>query len=245
MKQDLELPVRGAPRPVSKGLFAQPFFEPFAFKRTKHEAGSTLPGPCDGARTIGVVETGWAYRFRILSDGRRFVTRFFMAGDCLGLQPLDTDSLDRFVTTLTAVRLAHYASFNILQALADDDDVARDVLSAAALHERFTDEQLCMLGRHTAQERVAWLAATLFSRAHARGLTELDTLKVPITQLLIADATGLSLVHVNKTIAKLARDGIIRWSRNELRILNATALDALLRHDDREIHKVPVVESTV
>lgn len=83
---------------------------------------------------------------------------------------------------------------------------------------------MCMQGR---PESPAWLASYLLERASSQGLTQHGaTLKVPITQLVIPDATGLSLVHVNKTLARIERAGILNWSRSEPTILNFDALDA-------------------
>ena len=222
---------------VAGSIFANPIFATAIIGDSVISSGSTLSPQTRERSPISCVEDGWAFRFRLLDDGRRFVSRFFMPGDFIGLQTLLFGRQDSFVSTLSDVRLVHYSPTAILRVLSEDDSAASALLTSAAAHEHLIEDQMCMLGRRAAPERLAWFASYLFERASSRGLTQQGrTLKVPITQLLIADATGLSLVHVNKTLASMERAGILNWSRSELTIRDFDALEALAsRKPDRSI----------
>ena len=104
------------------------------------------------------------------------------------------------------------------------DGLGFDVTWLAAREERMLDEHLLSVGRRTATERAAYLVAFLHRRATAVGLAANRPLLIPITQQHVADTLGLSIVHTNKTLRKLAELRLIRWHDRACEVVDAEGL---------------------
>src|SRR6266567_4527105 len=152
--------------------------------------------------------SGWAFRFKTLPDGRRQILNFLLPGDLLGLQAAMFDAALHGIEALTDVELCllprrkTWALFDQMPAL------AFDVTWFGSREESLVDENLTSVGRRTALERIAALIVKLYKRAAALGLVTDGTFAFPLTQHHIADALGLSLVHTNKTLARLRKLGM-------------------------------------
>ena len=94
----------------------------------------------------------------------------------------------------------------------------------AAQEERILDENLLSIGRRSALERAAYLLAFLYRRAEATNLFRNQRVSLPITQQHIADTLGLSTVHTNRTLKKLADRKLIRWAERGCDILDDEGL---------------------
>ncbi len=86
------------------------------------------------------------------------------------------------------------------------------------------------VGRRTAIERVAALLVHLFKRAASAGLVDGDSIPFPLTQLHIADALGLSVVHTNRVLQRLRKGGFIRLEEQRLAIGNLGAMRRVGRY---------------
>jgi len=107
--------------------------------------------------------------------------------------------------------------------------------------EGYVDENLTSVGRRTAAERAAALIITLFKRAKALGLVSENRFQFPLTQQHIADALGLSLVHTNKTLARLRRMGMFTRINGSLTLSNPRVLERIAQHFDEEIPQRPLI----
>ncbi len=105
-------------------------------------------------------------------------------------------------------------------------DLAYDLTWIAAREERMLDENLLSIGRRSALERAAYLIAFLYQRAVTLELFRGGWTVIPVTQQHVADTLGLSVVHTNKTLKKLAARGLLRWPR---RVATSTISTACLR----------------
>ena len=76
------------------------------------------------------------------------------------------------------------------------------------------------MGRRTVIERTAYLLLHLSKRAEERGLTEGDNMQFPFLPLHVVDALGISLVHTNNTLRRLADSQVMRWGRKTFQMLN-------------------------
>lgn len=155
-----------------------------------------------------LVAEGWAYRFRLLGNGRRQIVGFCLPGDLIGapLQPL-TASLGS-VTRLSLVELPTATKV-----------IARALARIAALDEAYLLNQIVRLGRQTAYERTAHLMLELRDRLDQAGLVDEGRFPMPLTQELLADALGLSSVHVNRTLQVLRREQMLALDGGMARIL--------------------------
>ncbi|MGV8953742.1 MAG: Crp/Fnr family transcriptional regulator, partial [Cypionkella sp.] len=111
----------------------------------------------------------------------------------------------------------------------------------ASQEERMLDDHLLSLGRRSAVERAAYLIAFLHQRAASVGLDGTRLLHIPITQLHVADTLGLSIVHTNKTLRKLADRKLIRWLDRACEVLNVDGLMELAEWDGLPERKRPLI----
>ena len=109
------------------------------------------------------------------------------------------------------------------------------------MEEHFLGETLVSIGQRTAIEAVAWALLKLFLRGKALGLAEGNAMPLPYRQHDLADALGLSLVHTNKTLARLRQRQLADWSEGQLRVHNLDDLAQLARSDCSLPQKRPIL----
>ncbi len=172
--------------------------------------------------------SGWAFRFKTLSDGRRQILGFLMAGDFFGVQQKMGDSAAHGVSTLTDTRFCVFQRDALWELHRQQPTMGFNITWLTAHEESLVDDNLLSVGRRSAEERVAALLIQLFKRAAA-----LQTdggragVPFPLTQQHIADGLGLSLVHTNKTLRKLERRGLHRIETGKLHLGDVKALARL------------------
>ncbi len=175
--------------------------------------------------------SGWACRFRILGDGRRKIITFLLPGDAIGIcgraRPL---GLCNAAAVIDCQTLNAASGFDDIWDNADRHPQLIEALRlASALDEKLLLDHIVRLGRQTAFERLGHLLMELHWRLDRVGLAESWSFNLPLTQELLADATGLSIVHVNRTLQQMRKDGLIEWrQRNQmLTILDAELLQEI------------------
>jgi len=187
----------------------------------------------EGAHLYTIL-SGWGIRHKQLSDGRRQILNFVLPGDFIGLQASLGGAMDHSVEALTDVLLCVFERDRFTELFDVCPSLAFDLTWLSALEHRLLDGNLLSVGRRTAVERVAYLILLLYRRARARGLAEDDRVVFPFTQQHMADALGMSLVHTNKTLARLRDRGVVSWTRNRFRIHDEERLAALAEWEPAE-----------
>jgi CRP-like cAMP-binding protein len=158
--------------------------------------------------TCLVVE-GMLCRYKMLSNGRRQILSFHVPGDMPDLQSLHLTKMDHSVASVTSSRIA-LIPHEAVRALARTAPTAADALARHSLIDAsIFREWIANVGRRTALERIAHLICETFFRMRAVGLATLKTFELPLTQAELGDATGLSNVHVNRTMKELRRLNLI------------------------------------
>jgi CRP-like cAMP-binding protein len=149
---------------------------------------------------------GWAFRFHRLRDGRRHILSFLIAGDVISVGSLQKGSSSFSVQALTDVRLCRFNRDEVKTRLLDNAATFDDWLDRGATLQRQADRMAVALGRFLAHERIAWLILQLRDRLAARGLIAGDEFEFPLRQSHIADATGLTTVHVCRVLNSFRKD---------------------------------------
>jgi CRP-like cAMP-binding protein len=175
------------------------------------QAGATLYAEGTDSAHLYTVRSGWAFRHKLLEDGRRQILNFALPGDLLGLQASLFSSLEHSVEALSELRLCVFERDNLWDLFEQHPSLAFDVAWLASREERLLDEHLLSIGQRSARERIAHLLLLLFDRARIAGLTNRSRTKMPLTQHHLADALGLSLAHTNRTLRRLENDGLLAW----------------------------------
>jgi CRP-like cAMP-binding protein len=192
-------------------------------------AGETLIHEGQTDTRLFTLLQGWAYRFKTLSDGRRQILNFLLAGDFIGVQQKMSDAAAHGVVTLTEARFCVFDRDALWELHRHQPSMGFNITWLTAHEESLVDDNLLSLGRRSAEERVATALILLYKRAAAlRGPGGADDgapgVPFPLTQQHLADALGLSLAHTNKTLRKLARRGLYRITEGRLQLLDSRAL---------------------
>jgi CRP-like cAMP-binding protein len=176
---------------------------------------------CEGApsRTPRLILSGWACRFRMLSDGRRMILNFLVPGDAV-CSRRHAPSLAS-TAALTPCRVIDARP--IWQAISSGDPAYARLAHAQRILDLLDDcylhDHIVRLGRQTAIERMCHLLLELRWRLHAVGLVRAREFALPLTQEAIGDAVGLSIVHVNRTLQDLRRRGYIELRQGRVALL--------------------------
>lgn len=190
------------------------------------ERGATILVEGMHSAHLFTVLSGWAFRYKLLPDGRRQIMNYVLPGDLIGLQGSLMGEMDHSIEALTTVTLCVFERSKLERLFERHASLAYDLTWIAAHEERILDEHLLSIGRRTALERTAYLLSFIHQRAHLAGVNG-GRRVLPITQQHVADTLGLSLVHTNKTLRKLAERNLMRWQDKGCEILDADGLQTL------------------
>jgi len=204
-------------------------------------AGAEIIRAGDESPELYTLYSGWAFRFKTLPDGRRQILNFLLPGDLLGLQAAMFDAALHGIEALTEVQLCVLPRRDIWGLFGQMPGLAFDVAWLGSREESIVDENLTSVGRRSAAERVAALIIALYKRACALGLVSDQSFGFPLTQQHIADALGLSLVHTNKTVARLRRMGMFAQNNGTMTLANPRVLARVAQYFDAEIPRRPLI----
>lgn len=191
-------------------------------------AGDTLIHEGQTDAPLYTLRQGWAFRFKTLSDGRRQILTFLLAGDFIGVQQKMGDAAAHGVVALTDAVFCVFQRDALWELHRQSPAMGFNITWLTAHEESMVDDTLLSVGRRSAEERIAMLLILLFKRAaalQADGGTA--GVPFPLTQQHVADGLGLSLVHTNKTLRKLERRGLHRIDDGRLYLRDAKALARL------------------
>lgn len=190
----------------------------------------------DEPNVVNVVLQGWACRYKMLPDGRRQIISLLLPGDMCDPHVYLLPVMDQSLGTLTAVVLAKVSSATI-QALTERSPTLAEALNWEMLvSAEIQREWTVSLGRRTALERLAHLLCELSVRMQATGLRNGSDCEFPLTQTDLADAMGLSTVHVNRTMQELKASGAVEVRSKRLVIHDRERLEELAMFDPGYLH---------
>ena len=161
---------------------------------------------------------GWAARVRLLPDGRRQFMSFLLPGDLIGMSAQPQPLAAATVIAVTDVVACRPPSIEETPALAGAYALS------AALDEAYLLAQITRLGRLNAQERIADLLLELHERLTRNEMAQGNAFDLPLTQEVLADALGLTSVHVNRMVQQARRDGDLQWKGGRVTLADPAAL---------------------
>jgi len=185
---------------------------------------------------VFVVESGWAIRYRILDDGRRQIVNFMLPGACFDMMSMAYAKADHAVSAATEVTLRRIKSSDFLKAISVKPRLATAFWWVAIQEEAILREQIIRIGRRSAKERVAHLLLELNRRIAAVDGRLTDFINLPFPQALFADALGLSVVHVSRTLTKLKAEGMIATGQSGIEIVERKRMAEMCDFDSRYLH---------
>ncbi len=191
------------------------------------DKGATVLAEGSRSKHLFTVLAGWGFRYKLLPDGRRQILNYVMPGDMVGLQGSLMGEMQHSIEALSPMLLCVFDRDKLPELYRCHPGLAYDITWIASREEQMLDENLLSIGRRSALERAAYLIAFLDARSASVGLARKKPVEIPITQQHVADTLGLSLVHTNKTIRKLADRKLVRWRDRGCEVLDFAGLLAL------------------
>ena len=198
--------------------------------------GTDLVREGDAPEGVFLVMDGMAFRSKLRANGSRQIMAFLLPGDLCDLDVALLDAMDHTITTFSACSVVRLAPETVAELLENHPQIARALRKAQLVEEATLREWLVNIGRRSAPERIAHLFCELLVRLQAVGLAEQDSYVLPVTQIDLADTTGLTPVHVNRTLRELRSKGLIELTRRRLRILDLPQLRAMAEFRPNYLH---------
>ncbi|MBC7710926.1 MAG: Crp/Fnr family transcriptional regulator [Rhizobacter sp.] len=220
-----QCPLRALPLFLANGKQELQLVQSLKMREQRFAAGETLIFEGQTDAPLYTLLSGWAFRFKTLSDGRRQILNFLLAGDFIGVQQKMGDAAAHGVITLTDSVFCVFQRDSLWELHRQSPAMGFNITWLTAHEESLVDDTLLSVGRRNAEERIATLLILLYKRAAAlQADGGASGVAFPLTQQHIADGLGLSLVHTNKTLRKLERRGLHRVEDGRLFMRDVKAL---------------------
>lgn len=174
-------------------------------------------GQTDGSAVL--LHEGWIIRHRTLHDGRRQILDFGIPGDLCDPSSFVTLHTDFWITAITPVKWTLVQPADVLALINRSPRLGAILWWLEAQEELLLRSHLVAVGRLRAIERIAYVLWELWTRLRAVGLVLDHSFEFPATQDMLADATGLSHVHVSRMLNQLEKDRVIQRRERLYRIL--------------------------
>jgi CRP-like cAMP-binding protein len=212
--------------PAELAAFSLAFSDPTRFRSGREllDQGTSAPG-------VWLILSGFAYRYVSHANGRRQIVGYLVPGDLCGLDTCSGTPMDHSVAAVDSVIAALLPSERLLSLTEKHPELLRSLWRRAAIDAAVTRQWLINVGQRDSFARLAHLFCELYTRMQYAGLCYMNSCEMPIAQTSIADALALSAVHVNRTVMRLRRAGMVSLGRRRLNILDAKALRAAAGFD--------------
>jgi CRP-like cAMP-binding protein len=185
-------------------------------RRRNFAVGSDMIHQGQADQSAYVLASGWASSYKILFDGTRQIVDFQIPGDFIGLRSVLFRTSDHNVEPITPVQASEVHQRDLLDAFTRTPRLATAVLWAASRDEAMVVEHLVDIGRRSAPVRMAHFLLELGARLRLVGLANRTGYDCPLSQYLLADALGLSAVHVNRVLRELREEGLVTFQKGRV-----------------------------
>lgn len=192
-----------------------------AEKRYPPHTGITHQGMTDERAFI--IQSGWGCLYKDLPDGERQVLDFALTGDVVGINPMGGEAQYAFVS-ITELRVIEANGRSLVAAMTQSQRMAQALLTIAWRQNNILAEHLSNLGRRSALTRTAHLLLELGERLKAADKTDAQGYDCPLTQYDLADALGLTAIHINRMLRELREYGLLSLRRNRVEFLDYAGL---------------------
>jgi CRP-like cAMP-binding protein len=205
-------------------------------RQTQYGAGEDIVREGEHSPDIHIVLSGIACRYKHLEDGSRQITAFLVPGDPCDSEIFILEKMDHSIGTLAPSIIASVAGSRMKELLLSRGSIAlafwwNTLQDEGVLRERIIDE-----GRRNAYARVGFLIYEIFLRMRVCGVIDGGTFEFPITQVDLADATGLTPVHVNRMLKQLRDERLIAINGKNWSILDPAGLRKAARYEASYLH---------
>lgn len=202
-----------------------------------YQARKDLIREGDQPGSVFVMLEGWAFRYKVLPNGTRQIMAFLMPGDACDLNIGMLAEMDHSIQTQTKAQVVKIERDTMDALMGEHPGIARAMYIVQLIDEGTLRAWIISLGRRSSPERVAHLLLELYVRGVRSGIAGDDEIELPLSQVVLADALGMTPVHINRVLQDLRRSGAVELRRGVLRIHNPAALTRISGFDDSYLHK--------
>jgi CRP-like cAMP-binding protein len=202
--------------------------------------GTELAHEGQTARRAFILQSGWACCYKDLREGGRQITSFPLPGDFIGLGSIMLRSSDHSFAALTDVLVSSFSVPSLMGLFEKFPRVAAAILWAASRDEAMVIEHLVDVGRRSAIERVAHCLLELRQRLLLVGLASETEFQCPLTQYDMADALGLSPIHVNRVLRQLRQQDLLTLKSHRAFVHDLAGLVRLAGYDSDYLDQTSV-----
>ena len=183
-----------------------------------------------------LILSGFAVRHKVTVEGARQIVSVHIPGDFVDLPGALLNVSDHNVQTLTRCEVAFVPRAAVRELIAGHSNIAAAMWIDTLIDGSVFREWVVNVGRRDARSRIAHLLCEFARRLDAAGLAEQYGYELPMTQEQLADATGLTPVHVNRVLMQLAREGLIARNRRFISIPKWEALRSVAGFSEIYLH---------
>jgi CRP-like cAMP-binding protein len=162
---------------------------------------------------------------------------FLLPGDACDLHIKLLAEMDHSIQTITAAVVATISQSEMRTIMQEHPNIASAMYSAQLVDEGVMRAWIVSMGRRSSTERVAHLMCELYLRARNIGLADGDEFALPLSQIVLADALGMTAVHINRVLKELRLSGAMALKRSSLTILNPGKLVQIAGFDENYLHR--------
>jgi len=185
--------------------------EGMCLNEERFKADTDIVREGDVPRSAFVLTHGMAFRYRLMPDGKRQIFTFMIPGDVFGLHAFLLRAMDHSIIALVPARLAAISRATVFDLFEHHPRIGHALWWSVLQEEAINRERIVALGRRSARGRVAYLLCELVWRHRAVGLAEDHAIRLPLTQVELADTLGLTSVHLNRILQGFRQGTSSRW----------------------------------
>ncbi|MGZ8312309.1 MAG: Crp/Fnr family transcriptional regulator [Allosphingosinicella sp.] len=190
----------------------------------------------DEPEDVYLIVEGWAARYKVLPDGSRQILAFLIPGDFCDLHVAVLQRMDHGIIALTPCVVAYLDSDKLDRLTSERPVLTKGLWWMTLVDEAVLRQWVVNVGRRDAVEGLAHILCELHVRLRAVGLVEDGSFDLPITQEELADALGMTPVHINRILQRLRADGLIELKSRVLTILDVQRLREVGGFADDYLH---------
>lgn len=210
--------------------------EATSFSTRNIEADQDIARSGDRLLHCPLLLDGFACRYMMLESGQRQIMAFLVPNDICDLTAMLLRKMDHSIGTLTAARVAYIPHATLLGWTKQHPGLAQLLWRATLIDTAISNEWIVNVGRRTAYQRTAHLLCELMSKMRLAGLARGLVCDMPLTQIELADALGLTPVHVNRTLQWLRGESLIEFGGGVLTVRNWRELKRAAGFDPAYLH---------
>jgi CRP-like cAMP-binding protein len=208
------------------------------------EAQSYILREGDRPDRCAVLLQGYAFRHKLTGEGARQILAINIPGEALDFQNLFLEEADHNVQMLSRGVVAEISRESIEELILSHSEVGRAILITTLVEASIFREWAVNIGQRNSRSRIAHLLCEFAYRLTSQNLNTEEVYELPITQEQLADATGLTPVHVNRVLQGLQREGLLERDRRMIRFPSWERMQDVADFNPRYLHTRDLASAT-